>query len=206
MTEHTLGRAIPLLAVLLLGACGQAPPQTPLAAAARNGDLADIDRLVAAGADLNQPSGRNDWPPVIHAVHKGQHLAAARLLERGASLNGDVGRRALFMASGSGDADTVALLLSRGVPMPDSVPAAGELIAVAIGGAWDVDYQWSGCDRHAAVAKLLVARDPDLRVVGILSPTSLSRARSTFEYRVARWYAERKGCHELLRIVGRGEG
>jgi hypothetical protein len=49
-------------------------------------------------------------------------------------------------------------------------------------------------------------RDSDLRVVGILSPTSLARAKSTFKYRVARWYAQRKGCDELLRVVGRGEG
>ena len=90
--------------------------------------------------------------------------------------------------------------------MPDSVTAAGELIAAAIGGAWDIDYEWSGCDRHTAVAKLLVARDSDLRVVGILSPTSFARAKSTFQYRVARWQARRKGCDELLRIVGKGEG
>jgi hypothetical protein len=46
------------------------------------------------------------------------------------------------------------------------------------------------------------ARDSDLRVVRELSPTSVARARSTFENRVARWYARRKGCDELLRIVG----
>lgn len=178
----------------------------PLAVAARNGDLAEIDRLIAAGSNVNEASGRNDWPPVIHAVHKSKRPALTRLLERGASLEGDVGRKALFMASGHGDAETVALLLSRGAPMPDSVTAAGELIAVAIGGAWDIDYEWSGCDRHTAVAKLLVARDSDLRVVGILSPTSFARAKSTFQYRVARWQARRKGCDELLRIVGKGEG
>jgi hypothetical protein len=98
------------------------------------------------------------------------------------------------------------VLLSRGVPLPQSVTAAGELIAAAIGGAWDIDYQWSGCDRHTAVAKLLVAQDSDLRVVGILSPTSVARAKSTFKYRIARWYAQRKGCDELLQTVGRGEG
>jgi ankyrin repeat protein len=202
MTARTLGRGIPLLVVLLLGACTQAPPLTPLAAAARTGDLAAIDRLAAAGVDLNAPSGSNHWPPVMHAIHKGQRPALARLLERGASLVGTTGPKALFMASGYGDAETVSLLLSRGVPMPDSVPAAAELIAVAIGGAWDIDYQWSGCERHTAVARLLVARDPDLRVVSELSPTSVARVRSTFENRVARWYARRKGCDELLRIVG----
>lgn len=205
MASHIV-RITAALAILMLVACSHGQPIGALATAARQGDLDAIDRLIAAGADVNAPSGVNEWPPLIHAIHKGQRQAVARLLDRGASVAGRVGRQALFMAAGYGDAETVTLLLSRGVSMPDDVPSAASLIAVAIGGAWDVDYQWSGCDRHAAVAKLLVARDPDLRVVGILSPTSLARARSTFEYRVARWYAERKGCDELLRIVGRGEG
>jgi ankyrin repeat protein len=194
------------LVILLLAACGWGSAAGPLATAARHGDLTAIDKLVAAGADVNAPSGANGWPPLIHAVHKGQRQAVARLLDRGASVSGNAGRTALFMAAGYGDAETVGLLLSRGVWMPQDAPSAASLIAVAIGGAWDIDYQWSGCARHAAVAKLLVDRDPDFRVVGILSPTTVARARSTFEYRVARWYAERRGCNELLRIVGRGEG
>jgi ankyrin repeat protein len=189
------------LAVMIFAACGSGAPLTGLATAARAGDLATIDRLVAAGADINEPSGSNGWPPVIHAIHKGQRQALARLLDRGASVAGRTGRQALFMASGYGDADSVALLLGHGAPLPEDAPSAASLIAVAVGGAWDIDYQWSGCDRHAAVAKLLVARDPDFRVVGELSPTSVARARSTFEYRVARWYAEHKGCTELLRVV-----
>ena len=45
-------------------------PLTPLAAAARAGDLQEIDRLVAAGADVNARSGVNNWPPLLHAIHK----------------------------------------------------------------------------------------------------------------------------------------
>jgi hypothetical protein len=206
MLTPIAARIVAGLAVVMLTACGHGVPTTPLATAARVGDLTAIDRLVAGGADVNEPSGVNTWTPVIHAIHNGKRQALVRLLERGASIEGQIGRDALFMASGYGDAETVALLLSRGVGIPDSGPAAGELIAAAIGGAWDLDYQWSGCERHTAVAKLLVARNSDLRVVGILSPTSLDRAKSTFRYRVARWYAQHKGCNELLRVVGRGEG
>ena len=202
MDSQTVLRVSAALAVLMLVACGPGQPVTPLATAARSGDLSAIDTLVAAGADINEPSGVNGWPPLIHAIHKGQRQALVRLLERGASVEGRVGRTALFMASGYGDAETVSLLLSHGVPVPDDAPSAASLRAVTVGGAWDIDYQWSGCDRHAAVARLLVARDPDLRVVGELSPTSVARARSTFENRVAHWYAHHKGCDELLRIVG----
>jgi hypothetical protein len=202
----TLLRTIAVLAALTLVACGGEVPFTPLATAARTGDLAAIDRLIDAGTDVNQPSGSHRWPPIIHAIHTGQRQALARLLQRGASVEGQAGQSALLMASGYGDAEAVAMLFARGVAMPDSVPAAGELIAAAIGGAWDIDHQWSGCERHTSVAKLLVARDSDLRVVGILSPTSFARAKSTFKYRVARWSAQRRGCDELLRVVGRGEG
>ena len=201
-----IAHTIAVLAVVTLAACTSGLPNTPLATAARTGDLAAIDQLIAAGANVNQPSGRNGWPPVIHAIHKGQRAAVARLLARGASVEGATGSKALFMAAGYGDAESLGLLLTQGAPMPDTVTAAGELMAVALGGAWDIDYTWSGCERHAAVAKLLVDRDSDLRVVGILSPTSLARARSTFHYRVAHWYAQHKGCDELLRIVGGGEG
>jgi hypothetical protein len=206
MTARMTARTVTALAVLMLTACAAGRPLTPLATAARDGDITAVDRLVAGGADVNQPSGVNDWPPLVHAVHKGKRQAVVRLLERGASIEGSVGRQALFMASGYGDAETVAILLSHGVQLPPDAPSLATLIAVTIGGAWDIDYQWSGCDRHTAVAKLLVAKDPDVRVVGILSPTSVARARSTFEYRVARWYAQHKGCDELLRVVGRGEG
>jgi ankyrin repeat protein len=206
MTSTTVARAAVGFTVLLLAACVPSVPVTPLANAARGGELDAIDRLIAAGADVNEPSGVNGWPPVVHAIHRRQRDAAVRLLERGASLDGRIGRDALFMASGYGDAETVAVLLSRGVPLPQDAPSMASLIAAAIGGAWDIDYRWSGCDRHAAVARLLVAKDPDLKVVGILSPTSVARTRSTFVYRVARWYACHKGCDELLRIVGRGEG
>ena len=202
MASQTVVRLGAVLAVVLVVACGTGQPITPLATAARSGDLATIDRLITAGADVNEPSGVNGWPPVMHAIHTGQRQAVARLLDRGASLDGKVGRQALFMATGYGDAETVSVLLSRGVQLPQDASSAGSLIAAAIGGAWDIDYRWSGCDRHTAVAKLLVARDSDLRVVGELSPTSVARARSTFENRVARWYARRKGCDELLRIVG----
>lgn len=193
---------ITLLVMLVAGAC-MGVPVTPLANAARHGDIATIDRLVSAGANINEPSGVNGWPPVVHAIHTRQRQAVLKLLERGASLEGSAGRDGLFMASGYGDAETVSILLSHGVSLPQDAPSAASLIAVAIGGAWDIDYSWSGCDRHAAVAKLLVAKDPDLKVVGELSPTSVARARSTLEYRAATWYARHKGCDELLRIVTR---
>ena len=45
----------------------------------------------------------NNWPPVIHAVHKGQVKALEHLLDRGAVADQPVRDRALNVASGSGD-------------------------------------------------------------------------------------------------------
>ena len=103
-------RALALVVALAVtAACGHVPV-SPLAAAARAGNLVEIDRLLAAGVDVNAGSGVNNWPPVIHAVHKGQVKALERLLERGASLDGGIGRRALDMASSDGDAPMVRVL------------------------------------------------------------------------------------------------
>lgn len=191
-----------LVMLITLAACGQGgTPTTSLASAAREGDLTAIDRLIAGGADVNQTSGRADWPPIVHAIHEGQRAAAVRLLEHGASIEGDAGRRALLMASGYGDAETVKLLLEKGVELPKTAEEGGLLMATAIGGVWDIDHEWSGCDRHTQVVRLLLAADSDLHVVRELSPRSVARARSTFQNRVAEMYARRKGCTDLLRLL-----
>jgi ankyrin repeat protein len=100
------------LAVAAVG-CGWGPPYavTPLAAASRSGDLAAIDRLLAAGADINQGSGVNDWPPVIHAIHTHQLAALEHLLERGAAVDDRLRARALNVARGSGDEAAVQPIL-----------------------------------------------------------------------------------------------
>ena len=191
------------LVLLTIPACVARLPGTALGIAALEGDVAAIDRLIGAGANVNEPSYLHDWPPVIHAIHKGQLQAVVLLLERGASLDGAIGEKALLMASSSGDADILGVLLARGVPLPKDGPKAASLVAAAVGGSWDYDSTWSGCERHTAVARMLVARDPDLRTVGSPWPASVARAKSTLEYRVARLYARLKDCDELLRVVSR---
>jgi ankyrin repeat protein len=100
-----------LVTIVLVAACGHVPV-SPLAAAARAGDLSEVDRLLAAGADINQGSGVNNWPPVIHAVHKGQVKAIERLLDRGAVADQSVRDRALNVAQGSGDEAEVRAILA----------------------------------------------------------------------------------------------
>jgi hypothetical protein len=89
---------------------GSMHPLTPLAAAARAGDLEEIDRLVAAGADVNAGSGASNWPPLLHAIHQDQIAAVARLLARGASIEGQSGVDAVKMAEREGHPELVPLL------------------------------------------------------------------------------------------------
>ena len=89
---------------------GSTHPLTPLAAAARAGDLEEIDRLVAAGADVNAGSGISNWPPLLHAIHRDQIAAVARLLARGASVEGQSGVDAVRMAEREGHPELVPLL------------------------------------------------------------------------------------------------
>jgi ankyrin repeat protein len=66
-------------------------------------------------------------------IHTRQPQAVLKLLERGASLEGSAGHDALFMASGYGDAETVSMLLSYGVPLPQDAPSAARGISTTAG-------------------------------------------------------------------------
>jgi len=68
-------------------ACRDRRDITPLMAAARTGDLAEMRRLLDAGADPNARDALNGWTPLYHAIHKGQLDAVRLLLERGVNPN-----------------------------------------------------------------------------------------------------------------------
>jgi len=91
-------------------------PFSPLCDAARNGDVTQIKNLVAKGADLNEPSGGNQWTPLMHAIHKNQIASVGALLDLRANPNfaAPSGVTPLMMAAGYGQIATVQLLLKRG--------------------------------------------------------------------------------------------
>src|SRR5277367_1242945 len=86
---------LPCLALALtMTACmNPGGPVSPLIAAARDGDATRIAQLVAAGADVNQRGGVNDWTPLMHAVHKNQPAAVRALIDAGADINATAGAR-----------------------------------------------------------------------------------------------------------------
>jgi ankyrin repeat protein len=151
-----------VLYVLLLLACGSpARDESALIGAARSGDAARVTQLVREGADPNQRDGANDWPALLHAVHKHQLGTAAALLDAGADPNRGYprGYTPLMMAAGYGQTDTVKLLLARGANARATDNRGATALDYARDGVNDIDgFTLFQCQDDAARA--LLAADP----------------------------------------------
>jgi ankyrin repeat protein len=87
-----------------------------LCSAAERGDVADIERLVAAGADPDADAGRGRGRPLRAAASNGHGAAIAALLAAGALVNAvnSGGRAALMYAAFNGYTAVTAALLAAG--------------------------------------------------------------------------------------------
>ncbi len=87
---------------------------TPLLFAARHGDAASAELLVAAGAPIDDTAAAGTTPLVVAAQH-GMNEVAAVLLESGANPDAaGAGQAALHWAALRGDRELVATLLAHG--------------------------------------------------------------------------------------------
>ena len=165
---------------------------TALTWAARHGEVEVVRLLLAAGANPNlRDTYVNGWTPLMHALHKGQTAVARSLLAAGADPNvpGNGGFTALLMAAGYGNAEAVGALLAAGAD--PKAEAGGETpLTAAVGGSWDIDNAWSGCEAHTATVRAILAAAPGLRLP------------ENSEGSAALASARRKGCEEILRLVG----
>ena len=151
---------------VLLACCEphSGPPIDELTGAVRGGDVAQVRALLARGADPNQPSGVNSWPPLIHAVHKNQLGTAAALIEGGADVNrgGPEGLTPLMMAAAYGNNEMVDLLL-RNHADPHVKEADGNTaLDYALTGISDID-KFTIFQCQDSTVALLLRRYPDLR-------------------------------------------
>jgi uncharacterized protein len=93
----------------------ESEPGEPLIAAARKGDMKQIQDLLGKGADVN---AQNKWglTPLMAAAHGGHIVAGKLLLEKGADINAmqHGGWTALMVAAVKGHVDVVNLLLGKG--------------------------------------------------------------------------------------------
>jgi hypothetical protein len=179
---------------LILAACGcglsRIGETTPLIEAARGGDIPQLERLLAAGANPNKTAGVNDWTPLMHAVHKGQEGSVRVLLQYGADVNGrtENGNTALIEAAGYGYAEIVAILLEAGAT-PDVRDRDGyTALNAAIGGVPDLDRLTVGHCQTETV-RVLLQHAPRLRL------------QHTFADDTALRVARFAGCSDVVRLV-----
>jgi ankyrin repeat protein len=98
--------------------------RTPLHAVALRGDLAEAERLIAAGADVSAADS-NGFTPLHLAAQEGHRGVAEALLDAGADVDrcNRFGNTALFVAvfNSRGRGDLISLLRERGAdPMAEN--------------------------------------------------------------------------------------
>lgn len=145
-----------ILLALLTVACGllQRPEADPLTAAVRGGDVAVVRVFLARGADPDAHSGVNDWPLLLHAVHKNQLATAEALLDGGADIDrpDPSGTTALMMAAGYGNDAMVKLLLARGADLDLTSHKGQTALDFALRGVADIDrFTLFHCQNSTAV-------------------------------------------------------
>jgi bla regulator protein blaR1 len=154
--------------------------------AAESGDLADIDRLLQAGANVNVAI-TGDGSPLIAAARANRLAVVGRLLDYGADPNMPVegDGNPLIAAARKGATAVAALLLDRGAQVDVTVPRDENALIQASG---------SG---HLDTVKLLVARGADVHArVQVQS----SRER-TQEWRTPLSMARRGGHAEVVAFL-----
>jgi ankyrin repeat protein len=188
MTYAGLMRFFACGLLALLTGCGLGEAVSPLISAARDGNVEQIKRLVAARVDVNEPGGVNHWTPLMHAIHKNQAGAVEALLEAGAQVNVVSGNTtALILAAGYGETDIVRMLLSHGADPKLAVRPGVTALAAAVGGSRDIDNNTAGKCQTDTV-KALLERDSSLLI------PSDSEAVQT---------AQKGGCTEVVALVTR---
>lgn len=181
-------RSLLLLVPLAITAAGCSNYQvSPLAGAARRGDVAGVGNLIRRGASTEEGSGVNNWTPLLHAIHKNQARAAFALIDAGADPNYTRSETtALMMAAGYGQEEIVRGLLKRGAD-PLRLNTKGETaLDLALSGVTDIDALTAGRCQTGTVRALL-AGSPQLA------------RRAGFAAQAAHYL---KACPELAGLLG----
>ena len=210
--------ALITLATGIPHAFGQAPPGA-LAEAAARGDLAQVRRLVEAGAAIEQRDARGRTP--VLAATAGNHLEVVRyLVQRGADVNAQDGQRdsAFLLAGAEGFTEIVRIALAAGADLKSTnryggtalIPAAHhghvETVRLLLTTAIDVDHVnklgWTalleavilgdGGPAHTQIVRLLLASGAKPNIADRDGVTPLQHALNRKQAAVA----------QLLRAAG----
>lgn len=186
--------------------------------AARLGDVATVNRLIAAGQDVNRRDGEKK-PALFHALDARQFATARALIEGGADIkNMDVGGDfPLGWAAAAGDAGIVKLMIAKGADPraiwenqkygrrgKSPVIRAIECGRVeAVQSFEEAGVSWMGDDRGAAALDL-ACRSGDLETVGHLLARGAD-VNATHDDNVPLDYAASLGDAPLMRLLlGKG--
>jgi hypothetical protein len=158
-----------MLRMLVLVGCvvasvGCSPSISPVANAARKGDVQAIAEFVKSGQSPDAESGVNGWTPLMHAIHTNRLRSVEALLQAGANVNGSCcrGLTPLILAAGNGQADIVQVLLKNGADAMHRGDDGRTALDVAIMGLSHMAGAPMGAC-HAAAAKELLDAAPRLR-------------------------------------------
>jgi len=112
------------------------------------GDVDEVKRLIAEGADINAKSD-SGWTPLHRAVYEGHESLVELLVTRGADINAQfrLGGTPLSFAAIKGQKDMVEFLLAKGADINIGTP----LVGAAVNG-------------HTAIVELLLARGADVNL------------------------------------------
>ncbi len=105
-----------LLALSAAGCTNHVREQQALVSASGSGDVAQVEKLIKQGANLNIAL-ENGTTPLLLASQRGHTVIVKQLLDAGVNSNvsGRAGATALILAATAGHKDVVALLIERGV-------------------------------------------------------------------------------------------
>lgn len=191
----------------------QSSPTAPLVDAAGRGDLAQVRRLLEAGAAIEQRDARGRTP--VLAATAGKHLEVVRaLIARGANVNAQDHQRdsAFLLAGASGYTEIVRATLAAGADLKSTnryggtalIPACHhghvETVRLLLTTPIDVDHinnlGWTalleavilgdGGPAHAEIVRMLIERKANVNLADRQGVTPLTHARQRGQERVAR--------------------
>ena len=187
---------------------------------AEDGDIADIENLLRAGANVNAAI-QGDGTPIMGAARKGHIEAVQLLLDRGADPNIAVSGdgNALIVASAAGHIDIVRMLLKRGANPNTAVIGDGNplimaareghanIVTLLLDQGANIDQVVSG-DENALISasgagrlnvvRLLVERRADINARVWVEP---NRWRTDGEWRTALSEARRYGHQDVVQYL-----